>query len=425
MTPLFVDPLRSAADDALGALIAPVDSDVFFADSFERDVLHVARDDANYFRWLYGVTCVENALTVGADNPETFALHKHGAPDLARDAFTSERAAVRPRGGRPARSIVDPRRVLAAFADGYTLTIKDAGALHPPLGRVCNRIAAERDVHVHANAYFTPPGSQGFATHYDTHGTLIAQITGSKDWCVYAPIVTLPTERQPYEPGLHDGKLGTPRQIRLDAGDSLYIPHGFPHHATASHERSLHLTFAIAPLRMIDVLDALVQLAARDEPELRRALPPGWHRDPTFAAHVHDRLAAILPRAIDRTRVQVAAERAFNDFFAATRTTADGTFDTLAAFEHLRPASRLRIRDDTPFALRERADRLDIVLAAQVVSTPVSAQAAFARLASGPAHFAEIEAALPPDDAREFVRTLVLAGLISIENDASALGARP
>jgi ribosomal protein L16 Arg81 hydroxylase len=406
-----------AADDAFAFLIAPVTGTDFFERYFERDVLHVARGDAAYFANLYSVACVENALVIGASAPDHFALIKNDV--VTHEDMTSERSVVRFRSARKAaRPLLDPRSVLAAFADGHTLNITDATTFHPPLAQLCNRIQSQLGFYTQANVYFTPARAQGFAIHYDTHDTLIVQIEGQKDWRVYDPVVPLPLEMQPFSKAAHDGKLGTPRTIRLEAGDSLYIPHGFPHDAMTAEQRSLHITFALAPMRVVDLLDSLTQLAALGDVELRRALPPGWQRDPTFAARLSARLAQLMPRALSPERIPLAAELAQNELFAATRTTAAGTFETLAAFERLGPDSCLRLRADTPFQLRERRDRLDIVLAAKVVSVPASARAAFARLEAGPATFAELETYLPAETGTSFVRTLVVEGLVSIDAEA-------
>jgi len=405
-----------AGDDAFGSLIAPILTATFFERYFERDVLHVARGDAAYFAGLYGVACVEDALVLGANDPDHFALIKRDATAVTRENMTSERSVVRSRSAHQAsRSLVDPRSVLAAFAEGRTLNIKDASAYHPPLAQLCNRIQVQLGFYIQTNVYFTPAATQGFGIHYDTHDTLIAQIEGEKNWQVYDPVVSLPLETQRFCKSVHDGKLGTPRTIRLEAGDSLYIPHGFPHEAMTTEHRSLHVTFAISPLRVVDLLDSLMQLAARGDVELRRALLPGWHRDPTFAARLSARLAELMPRAIAPDRIPLAAEFAFNEVFAATRPPAAGAFKALAAFETMRSCTRIRLRDDTPFHLRDRGDRLDIVLAAKVVSVPATALAGFARLQAGTATFAEIEAVLPAGTGTTFVRTLVVEGLILVD----------
>jgi lysine-specific demethylase/histidyl-hydroxylase NO66 len=401
--------------DAFGSLIAPLSTSAFFERFFERDVLHVARGDASYFAGLYGVGCIEDALVTGANELDHFAMIKRDAPELSGERIASDRNVVRFRsGGKPARALLDPRRVLAAFADGYTLNIKDAGAFLPALAQYCNRMQVELGFYAQANAYFTPPQSQGFALHYDVHDTLIVQIEGPKEWQVYEPVVPLPLELQPFSASMHEGKLGAPRTYALAAGDSLYVPHGYPHFATAGAERSLHLTFALSPIRASDLLASLVDLAALGDVDLRRALPPGWHRDPAFPAQFAAQLAALIPRALATERIPLAAELADNELYSASRTMAAGAFDALAAVDALGPQTQIRLRDDAPMQIRDRATRLDIILASKVVAVPAAARAALTRLQTGPATYAELEPLLPPGVGPAFVRTLVVEGLALI-----------
>ncbi len=403
--------------DAFASLIAPVSAETFFADFFERDALHVARGDADYFAWLYDVGAVEDALALGADAPEHFSLVKHGESEITPAQLTSERNAPPDGTGRkPARYFaLDPRNVFAAFADGFTLNIKDAGAFDPRLAQLCNRIQTHVGFYAQANVYFTPAGAQGFDIHYDTHDTLIAHIEGTKSWAIYEPVVPLPLEIQPFSKSRHEGRLGPPRIVRLEAGDSLYIPRGFPHHATSGEQRALHLTFALSPVRVADLLDAVVRLATLGDVELRRALPPGWQHDPAFAARFSERLAQLLPRAIVPERIPPAAELAYNDLFAAGRTVAAGTFDALAALESLASESRLTLRGDALYQVRDRGERLDLGLATTVIAVPASARAAIQRLIEGPATFGELARLMEADSARALVRTLVIEGLLLVD----------
>ena len=48
------------------------------------------------------------------------------------------------------------------------------------------------------NAYLTPPGNQGFATHYDTHDVFVLQVDGRKRWRIHPPVLPDPLERQPW-----------------------------------------------------------------------------------------------------------------------------------------------------------------------------------------------------------------------------------
>ena len=67
------------------------------------------------------------------------------------------------------------------------------------------------------NAYITPPGSQGFDLHRDDHDVFVLQVSGEKHWIVY--------DDRDRARSLIDHSLAR--------GETLYVPKGFPHTATA------------------------------------------------------------------------------------------------------------------------------------------------------------------------------------------------
>lgn len=75
-----------------------------------------------------------------------------------------------------------------------------------------------------ANAYLTPPGSQGFALHSDSHDVIVFQTFGAK-------------ERE-----VHDD--GGAHQVMMVPGTSIYLPTGAPHMARTQETASLHVTVA-------------------------------------------------------------------------------------------------------------------------------------------------------------------------------------
>ena len=267
-------------------MLAPHNTAEFFAQHFEKLPLHVERNDPAYFADVYSIADVEDSLVVGAREPENFALVKAGSPEVSEDDFTYERPSVRWRlTGKGPRRWIDARKVISYFADGYTLIIKDAALFSARLQRFCNYLQRDLMAFAQPNVYFTPPSAQGFQVHHDTHDTLTAQVVGEKTWRIYEPIIQLPLESQPFHSGTKVEGLKLLDEVRLLAGDTLYIPRGFPHEAKTSDSVSLHCTFALAPVRVTDVMDLALRIAGDQDVELRHALPPPssrkkiWQRD--------------------------------------------------------------------------------------------------------------------------------------------------
>lgn len=395
----------------LESLFAPSDIDEFLQSSFERAPLHIARNDPGHFARLYGIADVEDALFVGAAQPERFTLVKDGVA-LAFDQYASatpppRRPWSRERARPPS---LDPRIVLAQFDRGYTLVISDATQLSPRLARLCNRLQGRLGTFVVANVYFTPAGARGFDVHYDSHGILVLQIAGRKTWRVYEPLSELPTETQPFSKERHAHRLSAAREIVLAPGDTLYLPQGTPHEATAG-EQSLHVTLALAPPRASDLLARLVDVLTASDVELRRALPVGWQASPeiqrAFAELVGRRLGAVPPQS-----VALAAELLLGDLSAATRPAPQGMFAALSDSVELDASSTVRLRDDAPYAVSTDGITVRLVVADRVFTLPAACAPLLERLRDGAIPYAEAAAALGAGEARDFVKLLALVGLL-------------
>ena len=401
---------------ALTGLLAPVTVDAFFADYWERLPLHVARDAAGYFADMYDVADIEESLVVGARDLERFALVKAGLPQAPLEDYVITSPAIRWKStGKAAVAHVDPRKVARLLERGYTLVIKDAALLSARLQRSCNRLQRDLGAYVGANVYFTPAGAQGLDIHHDTHDTLTLQIEGSKTWRIYEPLVELPLESQQLHRGTRVPPLTLHREVTLAAGETLYLPRGYAHEAVATEGRALHVTFALAPLRVIDLLHGTLDAVAGADVALRRALPIGWQSDPnfaaTFAAEIGQRLAKL-----DGDTVASAADGALNELFAASRSEANAAFDQLIHIAKLRPESLLRMNDDLPCLIRERANAVDLLLPGTSLGLSKSCLPALERLQAGPIRFADLAPELSAPDRQVFVKTLAREGLLLVDD---------
>ena len=103
------------------------------------------------------------------------------------------------------------------------------------LALLLHSIEVELNFPTQVNAYVTPPESQGFVTHYDEHDVLILQIRGSKIWHLYDGTDVAPHEMRRREP-VAMAALPSPTDVRLEAGDVLYLPRGRVHAAEATSE---------------------------------------------------------------------------------------------------------------------------------------------------------------------------------------------
>jgi bifunctional lysine-specific demethylase and histidyl-hydroxylase NO66 len=138
---------------------------------------------------------------------------------LPSDEFTGSGGA----GAEIADQVLD-EQVLAHYAQGATLVLQGLHRLWPPLIDFAGRLAAELVVPVGVNAYLTPSGNRGFATHYDTHDVFVLQVSGRKRWRVHEPVIAEPLDRQPW--GGRADEVGAVATRGRGAGGAVAAPDG-------------------------------------------------------------------------------------------------------------------------------------------------------------------------------------------------------
>ncbi|PWU44446.1 cupin [Micromonospora globispora] len=190
--------------------------------------------------------------------------------------------AARYTGGGGAGAEIDDQvldeKVLDLYASGATLVLQGLHRTWPALVDFTRELGTALAQPLQVNAYLTPAGSQGFATHYDTHDVFVLQVDGRKHWRIHPPVLPDPLEKQPWG-GRADEVCATAQgpaalDVVLEPGDALYLPRGWLHSAQAQESSSLHLTVGIRALTRYALVEELLALAAED-PRLRAGLPFG------------------------------------------------------------------------------------------------------------------------------------------------------
>jgi lysine-specific demethylase/histidyl-hydroxylase NO66 len=165
------------------------------------------------------------------------------------------------------------------FADGYTIVLENVQRFARAIAALSHFIEVELNFATQVNAYFTPPESQGFAAHSDDHDALIVQLQGSKIWHIYEGADVAPHEMWRHE-AMSTAGLPAPVDVRLQAGDVLYVPRGRVHAAESTSDLSVHLTIGVhAPTLFMLATRALNALNNSDD-RIHTQLPPRFLSDP-------------------------------------------------------------------------------------------------------------------------------------------------
>lgn len=267
----------------------------FLDGAFECEPVVVHHDDPGRFRALLSVAAVDRKVAEQDLHEGMLAM-----ADARRSVDTSEFVA--------SSGAIDRIAVARLYRRGATIILNQVQQSDIALAAFCRSLERVFSCHVQTNIYLTPPGSQGFHTHYDNHDVFVLQIEGEKSWRLYDRPVEAPYRGERFEPGRH--AVGEPSHtFVLKAGDCAYVPRGLMHDAsTPGDGASLHITCGLIVRTWADlVLEAISEICVKD-PAFRRSLPPGFANRGFDREGARDQFRALVSGLSDRVRMDDALD---------------------------------------------------------------------------------------------------------------------
>lgn len=201
--------------------------------------------------------------------------------------------------------VPDGRKVATQLAAGATLILQGLNEYSKPLADFCRRLGHDLGRPVHANAYLTPPGAQGFAAHHDVRDAFIIQVSGRKHWTLRRPLLAEPVSAETWDTVAGRADPAEPpgepwSEPTLEPGDCLWLPRGWIHSARSAEEASLHLTLSLHSWTKHWALGQLLSTLGV-QPGTRAALDPDFLRDDEAARAEAASWRAALVGWLDRT----------------------------------------------------------------------------------------------------------------------------
>ena len=377
-------------EDPLGWLLGPA-ARGFLGGAFEREPVIVHHDDPLRFRSLLSVAAVDRKVAEQDLREGMLAM-----VDASRSVDASDFVA--------SSGAIDRVAVARLYSRGATIILNQVHQSDIALAAFCRSVERVFSCHVQTNIYLTPPGSQGFHTHYDNHDVFVLQIEGEKTWRLYDQAIEAPYRGERFEPGKHP--VGEPsHSFVLKAGDCAYVPRGLMHDASTSGDSaSLHITCGLLARTWADlVLEAISEVCVND-PAFRRSLPPGFANRDFDRASARDHFRALVADIPMRARIDGALDLLTDQFIRSREP------DVLGAVESgSSPRGRRYQARPSLWRLLDEDGGLRLIAPGGDMTFSRAPRAVIERALSGQPFSHED---MGPDQADELIRRLTVAGLI-------------
>ncbi|XP_061559566.1 ribosomal oxygenase 1 isoform X3 [Phycodurus eques] len=247
-------------------LINPLPAKAFFRETWEKKPVLVQRKNPDYYKGLFSTEEFDRILR---EEDVQYGVN------LDVTSYTdSKRETHNP----PGRAL--PFTVWDFYENGCSLRMLNPQAFSSTLWNVLSILQEYFGSMAGANVYLTPPGTQGFAPHYDDIEAFVIQLEGKKHWRVYNPRSDDEVLPVLSSPNFDQSEIGKPiLEVVLEAGDLLYFPRGFIHQGDCLPDaHSLHITVSSYQKNSWgDLLQKMVptalEIAMEEDVEFRQGLP--------------------------------------------------------------------------------------------------------------------------------------------------------
>ncbi|KAM8846240.1 ribosomal oxygenase 1 [Synchiropus picturatus] len=247
-------------------LISPVPVKAFFRDTWEKKPILIQRKNPDYYKGLFSTAEFDRILR---EDDVQYGVNLD---------VTSYTDGKRETHNPPGRAL--PFTVWDFYQAGCSLRLLNPQAFSSMVWNVLSILQEKFGSMAGANVYLTPPGTQGFAPHYDDIEAFVVQLEGKKHWRVYSPRSAEEVLPVFSSPNFDQSEIGTPiLEVVLEAGDLLYFPRGFIHQGDCLPDsHSLHITISSYQKNswgdlLHKLLPAALEVAMEEDVEFRQGLP--------------------------------------------------------------------------------------------------------------------------------------------------------
>ncbi|MCE7992748.1 MAG: hypothetical protein HEP71_12245 [Roseivirga sp.] len=311
-------------------------------------------------------------------------------------------------------NVIDIRKLMNLLRNDTTAILGDMSKYIPKLNRYCERLEDELGVKLQANIYITPPKSQGFNVHIDSHDVFVLQLFGKKTWHLYEGMVEYPTKsliREQKKFSAEEHKLAA--QLELRPGDLLYVPQGMYHDASTHDDPSIHITLGLLPRRRSEILKMLSE-GVKDHDFFRRPVP-GNLKDQSIKEAFFKEFKEACHQLIDEADLSILLEEFSHQFTARQSPDLKGTLSSILSADQLKPDSQLQRKPQIRYWLEEETWFTVVHFYNEKVQVPKPITGVLeVILGKAPFSPAEISSDLGDQVKLDLVKKFVVTGFLSI-----------
>ena len=395
-------PVASEAleDDPVAWILGRESSATFVAEELGRQWVHARSDEPDRFASLLTLADLDEVLgRYGVRHPSIKLVRSDGSVPTSEYLWRDR--------------MVDPGRVAQLFTEGATVIFGALHDRHEPARTLCSAVARQVSARTQTNVYLTPPSSQGFKPHWDTHDVFVLQIEGSKTWRFYGGGPELPLRDQKFDPDRHEpGEVEA--DLTLRAGEALYIPRGVMHAAATTDTLSLHITLGVMSYTWADLLaDCLSEVVERS-PEWRERMPFGFARDGAHDGALASALAARLSELAGQVDLEAVVRERADTFTELLRPRAGDYLREASTAAEVGPTEIVAWRSGVPGRIEARGERVGVVSGGREIELPSRATRMLERLlGGGPVPAGEVDAELDWPSHRVVLAALIREGWVA------------
>ncbi|AHF17032.1 cupin domain-containing protein [Niabella soli] len=385
-------------------LIAPFNTEAFFNAYHEKDLLHIQRNNTDYYKDV--LTASE--LSAFLDRQDIFypslRIVRDGK-EIPSGEYTLKGVPI---GHHKKDGIVNTEKAFALFNDGATLVVQAGQRYFDHLSACCMELSRRFNAPVQANLYLTPNKSQGFNPHWDTHDVFVLQLSGTKTWHLYGFEKELPTKSQGFVS--NDYSKQPLQTIQLAPGDFLYVPRGYVHDAVADDGISAHITIGILSFTWVRYFAELFgQL--ENEKTFREAIP-FWRSD--IESIVKEK-TALLKNTIDQLDAEDVLKKLTAQYEKIQPQALHNYFGSLLQLDKLHEDSVIRLNREVFFERGMQNGQVYVKCFGKIISFPQSLKPVIDIIfETTSVTLRELPGEIDPDSKRALIIKLIKEGVVHL-----------